>query len=87
MHAQKLSSPTIQQVSQSFEDLTGSFAMTSSDIVEHLGWLSGWPLVGNEGMKFYAVMMGIDSLIPYFSGQPAMLDWFQWFRFQFQFGG
>ena len=38
-------------------------------------------------MKFYVVMMGINCLIPYFSGQPAMLDWFQWFRFQFRFGG
>ncbi len=26
---------------------------------------SGWPLVGNEGMKLYMVMMGIHSLIPY----------------------
>ena len=25
---------------------------------------SGWPLVGNEGMKLYMVMMGIHSLIP-----------------------
>ena len=24
-----------------------------------------WPLVGNEGMKLYMVMMGIHSLIPY----------------------
>ena len=27
--------------------------------------LTGWPLVGNEGMKPYMVMMGIHSLIPY----------------------
>ena len=26
---------------------------------------SEWPLVGNEGMKPYMVMMGIHSLIPY----------------------
>jgi len=27
--------------------------------------LTGWPLVGNEGMKLYMVIMGIHSLIPY----------------------
>ena len=32
---------------------------------------SGWPLVGNEGMKPYMVMMGFHSLIPYESGQPV----------------
>ena len=26
---------------------------------------AGWPLVGNEGMKPYMLMMGIHSLIPY----------------------
>ena len=26
---------------------------------------TGWPLVGNEGMKPYMVMMGIHSFIPY----------------------
>ena len=29
------------------------------------GHKTGWPLVGNEGMKPYMVMMGIHSLIPY----------------------
>ncbi len=32
--------------------------------------LTGWPLVGNEGMKPYMVMMGIYSLIDYEWGQP-----------------
>ena len=31
----------------------------------HQTKLSGWPLVGNEGMKLYMVMMGIHSFIPY----------------------
>ena len=30
---------------------------------------SGWPLVGNEGMKLYLVIMGIHSQI---KGQPAI---------------
>ena len=31
----------------------------------HILIYSGWPLVGNEGMKLYMVLMGIHSLIPY----------------------
>ena len=32
--------------------------------------LTGWPLVGNMGMKPYIAMMGIHSLIPETKGQP-----------------
>ena len=34
-----------------------------------MGYISGWPFVGNEGINLYIGILGIHSLIPYESGQ------------------